>query len=212
MTDHETRQLVIGIDREAFSNKPYVTRMMNLLEEAGMVYRKGVVSHGDREYERFIPHLAAIQGRRAFSRRGSYSPKFMVEVLSRPDEKHPVRRSLSTILPKFDFDGLGLDLPNCAICNAKRVEGAKYCFSCGAKLTEQSTYNRLLLTRLIDVPGLTSWQRAKMAASPSVPRTIGEFRALQDPGSVLRTIDMVGEQRAKLIIAAVDAYLDEYLS
>lgn len=119
---------------------------------------------------------------------------------------------MSTLLDADTLDGLGLDLPNCLNCQTKRVEGAKYCFNCGEKLTDESTYDRLMLTTLADVPGLTQWQRDKLSNSQLMPKTVGEFIALQDPGTALRTIHRVGQVRAKTIIDAVQAFLDEYLS
>ena len=69
-----------------------------------------------------------------------------------------------------------------------------------------------MLTPLINVPGLTKWQKEKLGEWPSVPRTVGEFVALQDPGTTLRTIPQVGQIRARTMIDAVEAFLDEYLS
>ena len=212
LIDQKTRQLNIGIDASGVEDKPYVKRMLLLLEEVGLVYSRYGVSHGDREYQRYVPHMAALQSHRAFARKGAFSPKLAIEMLSRPDEKHPVRRSISTLLDVATLDGLGLDLPNCSNCQTKRVEGAKYCYYCGEKLTDESTYDRLMLTALADVPGLTQWQREKLSNWESVPKTVGEFIALQDPGTALRTIPRVGKVRAKTIIDAVQAFLDEYLS
>lgn len=212
LIDQGTRQLLIGIDAKGITDKPYVDRMLRLLEEVGMVYKIPTVSHGGRDYIRFVPHLAALQSQRAFARKGAFSPKFAFEMLQRPDEKHPVRRSMSTLLDGPAIEGLGLDLPNCRNCQTKRVEGAKYCFNCGEKLTDESTYDRLMLVALADVPGLTEWQREKLSRWESVPKTVGEFIALQDPGTALRTIRWVGQKRAKTIIDAVQAFLDDYLS
>ncbi|MCA8157740.1 zinc ribbon domain-containing protein [Burkholderia contaminans] len=212
LLDEKTRQLNIGIDASGVDDKPYVQRMLLLLEEVGLVYSRSGVSHGDRDYQRYVPHLAAVQSQRAFTRKGGFSPKFAIEMLSRPDEKHPVRRSISTLLDAATLNGLGLDLPNCLNCQTKRVEGAKYCYYCGEKLTDESTYDRLMLTALAGVPGLTQWQRDKLSSWESVPKTVGEFIALQDPGTALRTIPRVGKIRAKTIIDAVQAFLDEYLS
>jgi hypothetical protein len=116
------------------------------------------------------------------------------------------------LLDTATLDRLSLDLPNCLSCHAKRVEGAKYCFACGERLTDESTYDRLMLTALADVPGLTKWQREKLSKWQSMPQSVGEFIALQDPGTTLRTIRGVGEIRAKTIIGAVWSFLDEYLS
>ena len=212
LLDEKTRQLNIGIDASGVDDKPYVKRMLLLLEEVGLVYSRSGVSHGDRDYQRYVPHLAAVQSQRAFARKGAFSPKFAIEMLSRPDEKHPVRRSMSTLLDSATLEGLGLDLPNCLNCQTKRVEGAKYCYFCGEKLTDESTYDRLMLTALANVPGLTQWQRDKLGSWASVPKTVGEFIALQDPGTALRAIPRVGKVRAKTIIDAVQAFLDEYLS
>lgn len=206
------RQIFIGIQSDGVDHKPYVERMLRLLQEVGMIYKYSTVSHGDRDYLRYVPHLAELQRKRAFTNKGSYSPKLSVEMIQRPDSKHPVRRSIATTLSKETIDNLGLDLPNCLNCGNKRVEGAKYCFSCGAKLTEESSYDRIMQSTLADVPGLTTWQRRKLSQSPSVPKTIGEFLALQDRGTALRTIHRIGKARALTVINAVEAYLEEYLS
>jgi hypothetical protein len=212
LAEASTRQIHIGLATAGVNGKPYVERMLRLLEEVGLVYKYPTVSHGDRDYIRYVPHLAALQNRRAFSRKGGFSPKLSIEMLQRPDEKHPVRRSISTLLLTATFEGLGLDLPNCLNCQTKRVEGAKYCFSCGAKLTDESSYDRIMQSLLSDVPGLTDWQREKLSQSGSVPKTVGEFLALQDRGTALRTIPRIGKKRAKTVIDAVEAFLEEYLS
>lgn len=212
LTEGVTRQIYIGIATEGVDRKPYVERMLRLLEEVGMIYKFPNVSHGDREYVRYVPHLAALQNQRAFNRKSAFSPRFSAEMLNRSDEKHPVRRSISTLLETDVINGLGLDLPNCVICHTKRVEGAKYCFNCGGKLTDESSYDRVMQSQLADVPGLTEWLRDKLSQSSSVPQTIGEFLALQDRGSTLRTIPRIGQIRANTVIGAVEAYLDEYLS
>jgi len=212
LAESNTRQIHIGIVADGIRGKPYVERMLRMLEEIGMIYKFPTVSHGDRDYIRFVPHLAALQNRRAFSRKGAFSPKLSIEMLQRVDEKHPVRRSISTLLTSEALDGLGLDLPNCLNCQTKRVEGAKYCFSCGAKLTDESSYDRLMQSQLADVPGLTDWQREKLSQSSSVPKTVGEFLALQDRGTALRTIPRIGQKRAKTVIDVVETFLEEYLS
>lgn len=212
LIDGTTKQLLLGIDPASVNGQPYVERMLRLLEEVGLLYKLDRVSHGDREYLRYVVHLGALQFRRAFSRKGAFSPRMSIDMLLRPDEKHPVRRSISTLLDTNTVAALGLNLPNCRNCDAKRVEGAKYCFNCGEKLTEESTYDRMMLTPLVNVPGLTKWQKEKLSEWTSVPRTVGEFVALQDPGTTLRTIPQVGKIRARTMIDAVEAFLDEYLS
>ena len=212
LAEGTTRQLTIGIDNSTVENRPYVDRMLRLLEEAGMIYKRGKVSHGQKEYLRLVPHVGALIQDRAFARKRGFSAKFALEMLQRQDEKQPVRRVMTTLVDAQKLDDLGLDLPNCRSCNAKRVEGAKFCFECGTRLTDESTYDRLLLTTLSHVPGLTQWQRDRLATTAGIPKTVGEFLALQDPGTALRTIRHVGQRRAETIIDAVESFLDEYLS
>lgn len=209
--DGPVRQITLGVQADGLANT-YVRRMFELLQEAGMVYKSGRVSHGDREYERFIPHLAALIDSRAFSRSGGFSPKLAVEILSRPDEKHPVRRSIQKLVDPEVLRSLKLDLPNCDACGMRRAEGARYCHSCGAALTDSSTYELCMNTLLIDVPGLTSWQRIKLGESAGIPQTVGQFLALQDKGTALRTVRQIGRKRAETVIDAVEAFVDEFLS
>jgi hypothetical protein len=212
LAEGTTRQLTIGIDNSTIEHRPYVDRMLRLLEEAGMIYKRGNVSHGQKEYLRLVPHVGALIQDRAFARKRGFSAAFALEMLQRQDEKQPVRRVMTALLGAQKLDDLGLDLPNCKSCNAKRAEGAKFCSECGTRLTDESTYDRLLLTKLSQVPGLTQWQRDKLSNTPGIPRTVGEFLALQDPGTLLRTIRHVGRRRAETIIDAVVSFLDEYLS
>ena len=209
--DAQVRQITLGVQADGLTNT-YVRRMFELLQEAGMVYKSGRVSHGDREYERFIPHLAALIDSRAFSRSGGFSPKLAVEILSRPDEKHPVRRSIQKLVEPDVLRSLKLDLPNCDACGMRRAEGARYCHNCGAPLTDSSTYELCMNTPLIDVPGLTSWQRTRLGESAGIPQTVGQFLALQDKGTALRTVRQIGRKRAETVIDAVETFVDEFLS
>lgn len=209
--DGATRQITLGVQSDGLTNT-YVRRMFDLLQEAGMVYKSGKVSHGDRDYDRFIPHLAALIDNRAFSRSGGFSPKLAVEILSRPDEKHPVRRSIQTLINPELLGSLKLDLPNCDNCGTKRAEGARYCHNCGAALADLSTYELCMSTPLVDVPGLTSWQRRKLGESTGIPCTVGEFLVLQDKGTALRTVRQIGHKRAETVIDAVESFVDEFLS
>ena len=212
LVDSSCRQIFIGISVDSIQNE-YISRMFGLLEEAGLLYRYPKVSHGaDRTYERFVPHLAALLEQRAFSRKGAFSPKLAIEVLQRPDEKHPVRRSVTTLIDPAVIASLTLDLPPCEACGAGRVESAKYCHNCGAPLTHVSTYERCMRTPWSEVPGLTPWQREKLSSASDLPKTIGEFLVLQDRGTALRTIRNIGSKRAKTVIEIVETFVDEFLS
>ncbi len=209
--DGDTRTIMIGIQENNDLNSPYIRRMLALLAEMGLLYSRVSVSHGDREYARYYPHLALLMKERAFSRRGGFSAKSALDVLRRPDEKHPVRRSISTLLSAQQLVGLKLDLPNCSSCNKPRDEEAKYCKYCGARLAVASAFEKCMSMPLWEVPGLTLWQKSKIRTAQDVPKTIGEFRVISDRQVPLRTIKHMGKIRARSVINAVEAYITDFL-
>jgi hypothetical protein len=211
-SESATRQLLIGLQDEP--GVPLRERMLSLLLEAGLLYEHPKVAHGeDRKYRRFTPHLAALMQQRAFSsRQRGVSPKAVVEFLRRAPSKHPVRRVLSTILGPDDLSKMNLSLPPCAKCNTARIsESQSFCHHCGAELLTASTFKNYLSFPLVDVPGLTEWQRQKIPMFTGL-KTIGDLLAYQDPGSELRKIPWVGHTRAKNMIELVHAHVDDFFS
>ena len=77
-------------------------------------------------------------------------------------------------------------------------------------MVEQSTFERCMALDLGEVTHLTNWQRGKIKELKI--RNIGDFLALQDPGTELRKLHRIGSKRAKSIIGGVDYYVDEFLS
>lgn len=207
------KQLCVGLQELAERNI-YAERMLSLLVEAGLLFGYSSVSHGrNRTYDRFTPHLAALIRDRAFSGNRGFSPKSVVEVLRRPSVKHPLRRSLSTLMEVSVIQNLKLDLPPCQSCGeARQSETSKHCHKCGALLTDSSTFKNCMSIDLADVPSLTLWQREKLKAELPDVRSVGDFLALSDPGSELRKMSYVGPQRAIRINAVVEAFVDEFLS
>jgi ABC-type lipoprotein export system ATPase subunit len=209
----EEKQLVFGLETGGLT--PIVNRMLNLLVEAGLLFEyKTEVSHGgaDRVYRRFTPHLAALLAVRAFSgkSRGG-SPKQIVEVLKRPSTKHPVRRKIDTLLEPSEVAALRFDLPPCQKCEQPRIsETQLFCANCGTKLVSQSTFENCMRATLDNVPNLTRWQIDRLSVEGI--RTVGDLVAMQDPGTELRKIHLVGEKRAERVASAINAYVDEYLS
>jgi len=208
------KQLIIGF-QESPERNPYVERMFSLLVEAGLLFDlDSLVSHGKaRTYKRFIPHLGALIGDRAFSdsSRG-LSPTDIVERIRLPDLKHPLRRSASTLLGEDVISHLKLDLPPCQNCQVARTsETAKYCVSCGSKLTDASAYERCMQIKLSSIPTLTEWQRARLQKELLDVTTVGDFMSLRDPGTELRRITWVGPVRASRIHQSIDAYVGEFL-
>lgn len=210
--DSVHKQLWLGLLDEP--GDPLRERMLSLLLEAGLLYEHPKVSHGeDRKYRRFTPHLAALMQQRAFSgRQRGTSPKGIVEFLRRAQAKHPLRRTFNTLLTEQDRAKIKLSLPPCSSCNTARIsEGQHFCHQCGAELLTESTFANYLSVPLVEVPGLTEWQKEKIPLFTGL-RTIGDLLAYQDPGSELRKIPWVGKARANNMIRLVHAHVDEFFS
>jgi ABC-type branched-subunit amino acid transport system ATPase component len=214
LENRNEKQLLIGIS--GAEPYPLIGRMLHLLMEAGLLFEHPKVSHGgpDRTYDRYTPHLAALLQVRAFSgkERGT-SPRQVVEALKRRSTKHPLRRSLTSLIDKSELDALRLDLPPCAKCHTPRLsEGQRFCHQCGNELSDVSTFARCMSLSLTQVPGLTSWLRERIEEDLSQIKTIGDLLAHQDPGTELRKIKRVGQKRAAKVIDAVTIFVDEFLS
>lgn len=210
--DKDEKQIIFGLESASLDHLS--ERMINLLIEAGLVFEQPQVSHGgpDRTYRRLTPHLSALLAARAFSgdSRGS-SPKATVEFLHRPSTKHPVRRKLDTLMGGERLQQLRLDLPQCQVCHTARMnENQRFCHNCGSKLIDDSTFTRLMGLSFDEVPRLTNWARQKLVDNNI--KVIGDLLSLQDPGTELRKIYMVGKHRAERIVTAVESYVDEFVS
>jgi hypothetical protein len=211
--ERDEKQLVLGLEISGLT--PLVNRMINLLIEAGLIFEyKAQVSHGgtDRTYRRFTPHLAALIVARAFSEksRGS-SPRQTVDFLKRSQTKHPIRRKIETLLDPTVVANLRFDLPVCQKCGTARLnEDQRFCHHCGTRLVTESTFKNCMSLSVATVPQLTQWQCQRLVEQEI--RTIGDLLTFQDPGTELRKIRQVGPIRASTIMAAVENYVDEFLS
>jgi len=207
----EEKQLQIGIEKEEF--RGLSKRMIQFLNEAGLIYEHPEVSHGeDRKYRRFTPHLAALIAGRAFAgrSRGAVAGA-TVEFLRLKRTKHPVRKRLETFLPPGAIDSLSIDLPPCQNCSAPRVTNEqKFCINCGTRLADPSTFTRLMELSVGEVPGLSPFQKAKCEEAGI--KTIKDLISLSDPGTELRRMHLIGGIRATKIIRTIEAYVDEFLS
>lgn len=212
--DRGEKQLVIGIADSEVSVAALIERMFNLLLEAGLVFQAQTVSHGEgRLYRRYMPHLAALIAARAIGggTRSSAAGQ-LVEVLSMRSSKHPLRRTLVKLVDSSELKNLRIDLPACRVCGTQRLTSQqRFCHACGSELLDDSTFARCMSLPLTAVPGLTNWQRERMAALDRI-RTIGDLLAIQDPGSELRKLHRVGNVRAARIVEVVTAFVDEFLS
>jgi len=208
------KQLMIGIS--GLDKSPLAKRMFNLLLEAGLLYEHQSVSHGGpgRMYDRFTPHIALLLEQRTFSaRERGTSLRQIVERLKQKPVKHPLRRTLSTLLSSEELLMLKLDLPPCSKCHTPRFnEAQRFCHHCGTELTDASSFMECMKLPISDVPGLTPWQKGKISSELPTLSTIGDLLSHSDPGAELRKIRQVGQKRATNVILAVTQYVDEFLS
>jgi hypothetical protein len=198
-------QLTIGITD---IDSPLKERMVNLLVEAGLLYKLNSVSHGqERRYHRFIPHLALLIQEKTFPVQGT---KTVSSTLQKKETKHPLRRSLDSLL-RNDTNNIKLDIPPCSQCGSPRLsEGQKFCHNCGSALVDKSTFEHCMSLLISDLPNLTNWQKDKIQERKI--KTVGDFLALQDPGTELRKAKRIGVKRAEKIFSKISGYVDEFLS
>ncbi|EKN4905985.1 MULTISPECIES: zinc ribbon domain-containing protein [Serratia] len=205
------KQVIVGIEKigSSLSN-----RMINLLVEVGMLYKLQPVSHGeDRSYDRYIPHYALLIKEKVFNESSQgFSPTQIIDYINRKNSKHPVRRSLKSLIGDDAISNIRLTLPPCTKCETLRLsDNQKFCHQCGSKLVDESSFNRCMSFELSTIPQLTAWQSKKIKELENI-KTVGDILSIQDPGTELRKLNRVGLKRADNIIQRVMFHVDEYLS
>lgn len=191
-------------------------RMLKLLIEAGLIFNDGEVKHGSpiRIYHKYIPHSALLLNVGAFiGEEGSGSIKENLEAIRYKSSKHPLRKSLVSIMGKDFIHGLNLSLPQCAHCHVRRLaDNQRFCHNCGQQLVDVSAFNLCLDTSITDVPGLTEWQRMQIAENLPFFQTIRDYLAKQDPAAELLTVRGFGKRRTAQIVDVLNSYVDDFLS
>ncbi len=214
-SETELLQLTIGVGKDEIS--VIVRRMFQLLIEAGLLFDAKEVKHGtpERIYQRFIPHTAMlIQNRALTAGDAGGSLKSLALALVRKRAKHPIRRKLEryfddpSILAELDFS-----MPPCPKCGeARKAEDQKFCMNCGSQLVAVSTFETCLSMEVNDVPGLTLWQKEKIASELPQLRLIRDYLAMQDPMAELLTVYRFGTRRSAKIADLLQSYVDDFLS
>lgn len=207
--------LVFGIAKDKLTS--LLERMFNLLAEVGLIFDDGEVKHGTpaRIYRKFIPHTALLVTTGVFNdaSKGGGSLKQVLSAISLKSTKHPMRKSLEAMLGDGVLDTLDLALPRCSACQTRRLtDNQRFCHNCAKQLVDASIFNTCLEVQIVDVPGLTSWQREQMTANLPHFRTIRDYLAKQDPAAELLTVSGFGARRTARIIDVLNSFVDDYLS
>lgn len=210
---HE-RGLTYGLRTE--EKVALLDRTLKLLIEAGLIFNDGEVKHGSpiRIYHKYIPHSALMLNIGAFTgEEGSGSIKQNLEAIRYKPAKHPLRKSLASIVGDDFVPSLNLALPRCAHCHEQRLaDNQRFCHNCGQQLVDVSAFNQCLDTPITEVPGLTEWQRAQIAENLPFFRTIRDYLAKQDPAAELLTVWGFGKRRTARIVDVLNSYVDDFLS
>lgn len=185
------------------------TRILNFLEEAGLLYRLPPVSHGpDRKLQRFVPHYAFILHKKVLTKDRGFDKDWLVQKLSsRPSKKQPIRKRLNTLL--LDIGIPSLSLPPCHSCETPRLATTQvYCHQCGSKLVNQSTFEICMKYSLTELP-LTNFQ--KKVLQDSSFQTVEDVIVTTDVGRKLREQPRVGIQRSTHIHKTIETWVNEFL-
>ncbi|PCI21692.1 MAG: hypothetical protein COB67_13900, partial [SAR324 cluster bacterium] len=156
LSDTTFKQILIGFENSSKKDL-LMERMLRFLVEAGLLFPIGDVRHGpNRVYERYIPHLAFLINKQAFSRKNRrFNVDQILEILERSNAKHPEWTSLEKILGKELLKDIKLILPPCSNCNARRLtETQKFCHECGDELVNESKFKKCMEIPFSQVPSI----------------------------------------------------------
>ena len=188
-------------------------RMMRFLIEAGLLYDRETVSHGEnREYHRYIPQFVFLMQKRAFSEgKKGFDSSGIVEFINRKQCKHPLRRSFSKLLSSEQIKSMKLDLPPCSNCGAQRLtEEQKFCHNCGKELIGHSAFKKCMKLTIDDLP-ISDWQKRKIKGESKL-KIVSDFLTMSDPGTELRRPHGIGRVKSEQIYNKVKKLVEEFLS
>lgn len=213
LAEKSEKQLIYGVASDELTTM--ITRMFKLLEEAGLIYDAGTVKHGaGRNYRLYIPHTALLLALRALTtREAGGAIKHTLAAIEFKSTKHPVRKSLASLKAKVKLDKLNFSLPKCGSCGTPRLaDNQHFCHQCGHQLVDASTFNQCLEMEIAKIPGLTVWQKLRIANNLTQWRTVRDFLAVQNPAAELFTITGFGKARTAKIVDVINSFVDDYLS
>jgi hypothetical protein len=199
----------IGILEEEDQKMP--NRMIGFLKEVGLLFEVKAVKHGDqRTYRRFIPHILFLIENRTFSKGKGFKASETLTSLKSKHKKHPVRRTLNTLLGKELIEKLKLNMPPCPICLTKRLtDDQKFCHQCGNQLVKKSSFEQCMTMDIKELP-LTDWQKDKIKSLNII--SIGDFLSLTNPSGELRKARGIGKVRSEKISTQIQTQANEILN
>lgn len=200
----DQKAVVIGI-REPLG--PELTRILSMLEYAGVLRRMSSISRGTRGvFHRYVLHYALVIDDNCLGLGGSFPLSSLLGALKTRDAHAFAQTRPSTLLGKGYAQRCTLDLAPCQYCGAPRVsEDAAFCMRCGRELQNVSIYEELLRASIRQLP-LTENKLQGLLAKTKI-RTIQDV-LLDDDSVQLHSVPYIGSIWA----ARIRNYAEEFVS
>ncbi|WP_371339657.1 ORC-CDC6 family AAA ATPase [Klebsiella variicola] len=188
-----------------------IERIISFLIEAGLLYEYTSTSHGrERKLRRFTPHYAFLIKEKTFSISRGFSATRLVEILTSRSEKHPLRRSVFSLLSKEHFEKISLTLPNCSNCGEKRLsDNQKFCHNCGKELIDESSFRLCMKKNLLELP-LTKFQKAVIEQTNF--KTVEDVVSSKNTATEFMKVRQVAQKRAAALEFKVRSWVNEFLA
>ncbi|MFB2814884.1 hypothetical protein ACE014_13665 [Shewanella xiamenensis] len=204
--DDFKKNIIVGI--EDVDDK--AERMIKFLIEAGLLFEMSMVSHGqERKLRRFVPHLALLIKEKALIKSRGFNVNQIVNVLSGPSEKHPIRRKFNRIVSEDVLARIKIDLPACVNCGTARIaEGQKFCHICGRELVDGSIFKECMKKKLCELP-FTEFQLNVIDICGF--KTVEDVLISDNTIEILKKVKYVGPKYAEKIVNKINTWTNEFL-
>jgi len=200
----EAKAVAVGI---ADPLGPELSKVIEMLEYAGVVRENGAVSRGVKGvFHRYELHFAIVISENALSLGRSPSAGATIDSLT-SRSAHDFARTRGTSLLGDDFTlRCTLNLAPCQYCGTDRIsEEAQFCMKCGRPLSEASVYEELLKAS-IDLLPLTENKLTALKENTAI-RTVKDI-LLDEESIEIRRAPYVGPVWS----ARVHRYAEEFVS
>lgn len=202
------KTVLVGIED---LNSDKIERVFSFLIEAGLLYELSSTSHGvGRTLRRFTPHYAFLIKEKVFSISRGFNATNLAKILTSPSEKHPLRRTLFSLITKLDFEAISLTLPNCSNCGAKRLaNNQKFCHQCGSQLIDESAFRLCMRKNLLELP-LTDFQMSVIKQTNF--KTVEDVISSKNTATEFMKVKQVAQKRAAMLEFKVRTWVNEFLA
>lgn len=198
----------VSVALNTLDMSPELVRLFSLYQYAGLCIAKGQVSRGEKgRFEIFSMHYSGIIASNSLMGRKALNIADYVKAFSIRDAHEFTRIGPSVLTSGAPVEEyFELSLPPCSVCGAPRVnKDARFCSSCGARLTLSSAY-KSLISQDISVLPLTDSRVAKIKAGSAI-RQIKDV-LLDREHKELLGVDRIGPFWAARIVRLAEEFVE----